>query len=227
MFRRARLGDLRRFLRARCGSILPDDDAGREYLGELLIAMSLARDPRSGMVQAVGDMAPWLVDSEAEIDRVLAMPVYDRKVRADVLGDRLNVTLAEREALRITTIRPAGMTDEKLANYRRAKDRARKRQKRKRQDRDDYLANSKSRQRPWEAAGMSRAKWYRRRETGVSAPHGETGVSAPLGARETGLSAANLNSNGHSCLKTPEKSTGDGSSRANPTDRRAAEGPPL
>ena len=40
--RRLRLGDLRRLLRDRCrGSILPDDDAGRDYLRELLLPISL------------------------------------------------------------------------------------------------------------------------------------------------------------------------------------------
>ena len=39
--RRLRLGDLRRPLRDRCGSVLPDDDAGREYLFELLLPISL------------------------------------------------------------------------------------------------------------------------------------------------------------------------------------------
>ena len=34
--RRLRLGDLKRVVRDRCGYELPDDDAGREYLAELV-----------------------------------------------------------------------------------------------------------------------------------------------------------------------------------------------
>jgi len=37
LLRRLRLGELRKLLRDRCGSVLPDDDAGREYLRELLL----------------------------------------------------------------------------------------------------------------------------------------------------------------------------------------------
>jgi len=41
MIRRLRLGDLRRLLRDRNGAVLPDDDAGREYLLELLLPISV------------------------------------------------------------------------------------------------------------------------------------------------------------------------------------------
>jgi hypothetical protein len=45
--RRLRLGDLRKLLRARCGHTLPDNDAGREYLWELLLPTSLAPGKRA------------------------------------------------------------------------------------------------------------------------------------------------------------------------------------
>ena len=51
--------------------------------------------------------------------------------------------------------------------------------------RAEYLAASLSRTRPWEAAGVSRASWYRhRRETGAAA---ETGALVETSAAETGL----------------------------------------
>ena len=43
--RRLRLGDLQRFFRKRWGHSLPDDDAGREDLRELLLLASLAYNP--------------------------------------------------------------------------------------------------------------------------------------------------------------------------------------
>ena len=45
MIRRLRLGDLRRLLRDRNGAVLPDDDAGREYLLELLLPISVGPPP--------------------------------------------------------------------------------------------------------------------------------------------------------------------------------------
>ena len=41
IIRRLRLGDLQKFLRFRYGHTLPDDDAGREDLHELLLPISL------------------------------------------------------------------------------------------------------------------------------------------------------------------------------------------
>jgi hypothetical protein len=57
-------------------------------------------------------------------------------------------------------------TDEQIAERRRARRNERRRIKRGR-SRAQFLAESKSKLKPWEAAGMSRATWYRRRETGV------------------------------------------------------------
>jgi hypothetical protein len=53
IIRRLRLGDLRSLLRARCGHTLPDDDAGREYLWELLLCVSLGAEPDLKMANAI------------------------------------------------------------------------------------------------------------------------------------------------------------------------------
>jgi len=50
--RKLRLGDLRKLLRDRNGPILPDDDAGRDYLHELLLPISLG--PERGHSRADG-----------------------------------------------------------------------------------------------------------------------------------------------------------------------------
>ena len=42
--RRRRLGDLRRLFRYRYGPVLPDDDAGRADLHELLLPISLGAE---------------------------------------------------------------------------------------------------------------------------------------------------------------------------------------
>ena len=81
IMRRLRLGDLRKLLRARCGHTLPDDDAGREYLWELLLPVSLAPEEHERkMANTVEIWAPWLGKDEAEqlIDQINRMPARER-----------------------------------------------------------------------------------------------------------------------------------------------------
>jgi hypothetical protein len=92
------------------------------------------------------------------------------------LGEMLNLTAAEREVCRIRTIDAVDETrDERkarLAKAQKAADREAKRAKRGRVAREVYEGSSLSKTKPWEAEGISRATWYRRkRETGVSAHH--------------------------------------------------------
>jgi hypothetical protein len=133
--RRARVGTLRALLRNRSGPTLPDDDAGREYLEELLVAPSTAaHEPRKKMLNAVEVFAAWLGQAEAEelIDEISRRPIGQRMIKAAVLGERLRVTNAEREILRLWTIHPVDMTAEDMAEQRRAKARAREAARRRR-----------------------------------------------------------------------------------------------
>jgi hypothetical protein len=179
MFRRRRLGDIRRLLLDRCrGRVLPDDDAGREYLIELLKVMSLGRDPRQGMILAANDYAPWLQGSvEDAIDAILDLPTNHPRRTAKDIGERMRVTNEERERLDLRTMHPVDMTAEQMAEQRKAKDRARKRKRYKR-SRAEYLATSISRQKPWDAEGISRASWYRRQRDATVTPHAETSQSS-------------------------------------------------
>src|SRR5262249_41297346 len=93
MLRRLRLGELRRLARDRCGSVLPDDDAGREYLFELLLPISLGPyeairrpgavqlwGPTDRMRQEIELWAPWMSEDEARELRldINAMPTWQR-----------------------------------------------------------------------------------------------------------------------------------------------------
>src|SRR5262245_11939802 len=189
--RRRRLGDLQRLLRHRHHgrTLLTDDNAGREYLRELLLVACMAFNPGRMMRNTIGNWAPWMDKTEAAqmIDDVNQTPTYLRKPSARVLGDRLRLTDYERQTLGIVTMRPFDVTDEQLIERRKAKDNARKwrkRRKAKKKPRDAWLATHQiSRQQPWRRRGMSRASWYRRRaklvrqisETGVSAVKFNTG----------------------------------------------------
>jgi len=180
--RRRRLGDLQRLYRHRHGSaLLTPDDAGREYLYELLLLASLTFNPERSMRNAIGNWAPWMDKTEAAqtIDVVNRTPIYLRKPSARVLGERMRLTSQERKDCAIVTIRPFDRTDEELVAERKDKDRVRKWRKRRakgKKDRDAYLANCKSRIKPWERFGIGRRQWERR-QSKLSQVH-VAGVSA-------------------------------------------------
>jgi hypothetical protein len=165
--RRLRLGDLKRLFRHRWGPELPDDDAGREDLRELLLAISLGQHAEIKMPKAIEVWAPWMPPNEATllIDNVNRTPIWHRKPNAKRLGFRQRVTNQTREYLKLRTISPCDMTDEQMREQRRAKDRERKRRLRAKcgsRPRVEYESNSISRTKPWEAAGFKcRRTWER------------------------------------------------------------------
>ena len=99
-------GDLQKLLRSRYGPTLPNDDAGREDLRELLLPVWLGLEAK--MPKAIEVWAPWMSADEGTqlIDQINRIPLYERKVRARRLGERLHVTNREREALKLQTIAP-------------------------------------------------------------------------------------------------------------------------
>ena len=200
IIRRLRLGDLQKLLRSRYGPTLPNDDAGREDLRELLLPVSLGLEAK--MPKAIEVWAPWMSADEGTqlIDQINRIPLYERKVRARRLGERLHVTNREREALKLRTIAPCDMTDMQLKELRRAKDRARKQQARRHagsKRREVYLARSMMKSKPWTSEGISRATWFRKRR----GKGRETSPSGEQESHETSPSAIKvLNSRGHTCL---------------------------
>lgn len=151
--RRLRLGDLRKLMRFRYGHTLPDDDAGREDLYELLLPISLGPEDGRKMVNAIEINAPWMnADESAElIDQINRTPSYLRKPTARRLGKKLNVTNVERERLSLRTIAPIDMTGEQLEEQRKAKKRARDQRRRRAagaKPREAYLACSLTKLKP-------------------------------------------------------------------------------
>jgi hypothetical protein len=174
-FRRARLGDLRKLFRDRYGPELPDDDAGRSDLIELLCPISLGQKAKKKMIHAVEVYAPWMsvIEGRGIIDHVDRLPIYERKVAGEILGERLRLTNAGRERLGIRTIKPFDLSAAQLAEQRKAKKRTRMKIKRRKagaKSRVEYLATSLSRSEPWIAEGISRRTWERRRAKAVASP---------------------------------------------------------
>jgi hypothetical protein len=194
IIRRLRLGDLRKLIGDRCrGGKLPDDDAGIEYLRELLLPISIGPHeasnaiggiriwgPNDRMRQEIARWAPWMGDNRigALLDEINQMPTWQRKPKARTLGDRLNVTYRQRQELQLRTIAPCDVSDAAMElirkRKRRRRDKGRRRDGRRMQlqKRADYLAaHAVNRTKPWIVAGVSRASWYRQRETSPPAPN--------------------------------------------------------
>jgi hypothetical protein len=167
IIRRLRLGNLRTLFRYRYGPVFPNDDAAREDLRELLLPISVGANASIKMERAIEVWAPWMAPDEATqlIDDINLTPIYHRKPTASTLGQRLRLTNAERERLRLWTIAAHDMTPEQAAEYRRAKEAARKRryrQSRGGKPRAEYEAAGINQIKPWLALGISRRTWYYR-----------------------------------------------------------------
>ena len=164
--RRLRLGDLSRLYRARYGPILPDDDAGRADLHDLLCLISTGANAEIKMPRAVELWAPWmsLDEVEAAIDYINRMPLQGRRLNPVELGRRHMVTNEQREALGLRQIAPIDMTAAQMKARRKARDKARQLARRRKagiRPRAKYVAKSISKTKPWLAAGISRRTWYR------------------------------------------------------------------
>jgi hypothetical protein len=174
------------------GVQLPDDDAGRDCLFVAachLWHLGKRCGPNAAIKGWIVNWAPWCNEDEfaALISRVAADP---RRWTADSMAIELGLPIAIRDALGLTTIGAIDLDKEGRKNRRRDRNRQKQAARRRKANigpRDAYLENhSKRRTEPWQAFGISRSTYYRRRrETGVettpwTAKDGETLVSTDL-----------------------------------------------
>jgi hypothetical protein len=162
IIRRLRLGNLRSLIRARCGHTLPDDDAGREYLWELLLTISLGAEADRKIKNAIEVTAPWMSRKEAtEMSDQIKRHCL-RSSTAREIGTRLRVTRNEWIKLKLKTILPFDMTDTEINAFRKSRRRTRDQHHRRAQGRKSHDA-SLAKAKPWKKEGMSRATWFRRK----------------------------------------------------------------
>jgi hypothetical protein len=163
--RRLKLGDVMKVCRDRYGLELPDDDAGRDDL-EIMLCLNADKNLKN----VIEIQAPWMQPAEAEalMDHVKRLPSNVRSMSNGTLGRKLNLTLAQKERIGLRQITPCDLTREELAARRKARHRDREHERRRRcgaTTRAAYLAqHSVNREKPWKAAGISRASWYRSRK---------------------------------------------------------------
>ncbi|WP_316176247.1 hypothetical protein [Bradyrhizobium sp. SZCCHNRI1073] len=127
--------------------------------------------PRPAIMRWIEVWAPWMsVKAASELAaQVIANP---QRWKADPLAWRLRLTFEDRTMLGITTIGAIDMNKAARTKRRKAADRERKARERRTKGakpRKAYLEQSLARAKPWQAEGISRATWYRRRrETGAN-----------------------------------------------------------
>jgi hypothetical protein len=170
LLRRLYLGNQRKILDYRYGSWrrLPDDDAGREDLVELL-----KLTPEKGRAWLIEECAGWMDATEAEstLDHVNRMPEWQCEWNPKAVGLRQNVTLQLRADLGLWWIHPCDdngpVSDEAMAEWRKGRKQERDRRRRACKPREAYIAQSLSKTQPWLADSVSRRTWYRRNGTSM------------------------------------------------------------
>jgi hypothetical protein len=147
----------------------PTDEWNRITEEDAAIIAKAARQPHSNPPVRIQNWfelsAPWMLEQElkALIAAVLAKPL---RFRADTVAARLQVTEADRRRLRLTTIGAIDRSKaERLADRKQRKRQADRASRRAQgaKPRAEYEAASITRARPWDAIGVSRRTWYRRR----------------------------------------------------------------
>ncbi|ARO30099.1 hypothetical protein NXC14_CH02162 [Rhizobium sp. NXC14] len=168
---RGRTREIEKLIRHRHGEIVPEADDALIY-AEVIAGLAFV-EFKEGFVEVVlGWAARWLPwAGKAAIEEI----IYERtRVRfaaltADALGHALHLSYAERSALDIRTIGAFDVPKAKRAKLQKEKRRQRERSRKEEQrraagavSRAEYLGNSLSAARPWEAFGISRRTWERR-----------------------------------------------------------------
>lgn len=163
-----RVAELTRLYDLRWHGTLPDDDVGETAMRIMVNHIGHLRDAPRRISRWLDHWAPWL--SLASHERVISdASEKPLRYRADKIAWKLKVTAAEREQLKLRTIGAIDQTRHErqaIARQRkRERDRARRMAKGAKA-RKDYEGNSIEKSKPWIAEGVSRATWFRRRETG-------------------------------------------------------------
>jgi hypothetical protein len=175
-----RLREIERIIALRHSSCVPQTDDDDIYLVPVVQLLRRNLEKTMGMptsLDVLDRVKVWAerwapTTPDERLEEIVSIAMSRPKLeKADVLGARLRLTDAERTYLRVRTI---GACDvDKATRQRRSKHRKRerdkikataKRRKQGAKPRADYRARSLSHTVPWEAHGISRRTWERRRK---------------------------------------------------------------
>jgi len=161
---RLRRKELQRLFTFRWGSTLPDDDAGRDDAAVMAHTIANLPGNASHHIEMFLEVsAPWMPRDEVEC-LLAEVSLNPRRFQADPLAERLGLTERERSHLGIRTIGAIDLPQAERQRRRRRRqsdNRTRLRRANGVKPRAAYEALSASKNKPWEAFGMSRRSWYR------------------------------------------------------------------
>lgn len=170
-----RLGELETVIQDRHGRHVPEDGEAPRYIRVAAYALQ-ARVGDDGLQKALGDWcrkwAPWAPAKAGDMLRPILHEVDGRRqdLSAEKAASILGVTMADRTRLGLRTIGACDISKTerlKIAKQlKREKDRERVALKRKNEGRiprAEWLSDSLSVRKPWQAEGISRRTWERRR----------------------------------------------------------------
>ncbi|MBG6209238.1 hypothetical protein IWQ49_003909 [Labrenzia sp. EL_126] len=175
-----RLREIDKLLTHRHGQTIPDTDdvewivppIAALFRVEAVVPGGIFETDEQAFVNFMRWLKRWVPSASREFGLLVWSQVSDcrHRPKADDLADALGVTLAERTFLNLTQIGACDVTTEKrkaIAKERKkTKDRLAKQEKRRKAGaipRAQYEAESISRKKPWQEAGVSRATYYRRK----------------------------------------------------------------
>jgi hypothetical protein len=179
-----RLREIERIIRHRYFFVPDTDDAGifLEQVAQCLLHLRWKKTrQRLDFAELLDLLNIWCVAFAPDVSMLLRRDAVRDALRrsqldrADECAASLRVSYEERTELRLTTIGACDISKrERTKKYKaRKRQRDRERVARKRAERGtvpriEYEANSLAKKAPWKALGISRATWFRRRETGPS-----------------------------------------------------------
>ena len=145
--RRLRYGHVLKLIRFRYGAKgVPDDDAGRPDLMELIwLASSAPAGADKKVRNCIELYAPWMEEEEKRdlMELVAMTPTYEKAKTSQELGNKLLLKNAERERLKLYSIRPCDLTPEEFERQSKARKKASRASQRRRdgvKTREEYLA---------------------------------------------------------------------------------------
>ncbi|WP_323011186.1 hypothetical protein [Paracoccus sp. (in: a-proteobacteria)] len=172
-FERLRIGEINKIIRFRHGGPVLTDDG--------IIYLEASAHHFQDAAQAVRWAAKWCPSlSEETVMAALHGRLNGVGISADRLALNLRVSVAERQALDLRTIGAIGQTADDRRSIRRERDRLNKEAARQ-AARSEQPAKTKLKDaRPWEALGISRATYFRRRK--VASPASVSSETEPVGS---------------------------------------------
>jgi hypothetical protein len=159
-----RMREIEAIITKRHGAVLPRSHTGA--LTAEIMSHHIAHAPGDAFKHITAWLnvwTPWMTHQE-KVELAERVLHRRRKYKAATLGQRLQLTYAERKELRIRTIGACDISgDEQREIYREARRNAaaKKRRKQGAKPRARYVAESLAQTRPWDELGVSRRTWYR------------------------------------------------------------------